>query len=449
MHAFEQSLTRSLFDTPVPGQTVHVGGGLTSARMGKAVGFLVLVDGSSTEPLQVVVSRALMEQDPTLRTLGAGCSVSVTGTFVASRGGGQQWEVQAQTVTVTGRVEDPETYPIQPKELSPEFLRTLPHLRARTTRHGAVARLRHVLARAVHDYLDSQGFLWVATPVLSPTDAEGAGEQFQVVTTEGPTAFFGEEMFLAVSGQLDVEAFCMALSRVYTFGPTFRAEKSQTSRHLAEFWMVEPEMAFARLDDIAGLAEGLLRHAIQTVLADLPGEMAWFEKEGGRPVAAWTALAQTPFCRMTYTDAVACLQESGRVFDVPVVWGMDLQSAHEKALVDIRQGPVVVTDYPAGIKAFYMKASADGQTVAAMDILVPGMGEIVGGSEREEDFDRLTARMQSLGMDIGAFVPYLDLRRYGTVPHAGFGLGFERLVAWLSTTPSIRDAIPVPRFYKG
>lgn len=449
MRAFEQTLTSSLFSTPILDKTVHVGGWLTSARFQKKVGFLVLMDGSSQLPLQIVIPEALLIEDPSLRTLGAGFSIQASGQLVASKGAGQAWELLAESVTLIGAVDTPETYPIQPKYHSPEFLRSLPHLRPRVTRFGAIARLRHVLMETIHHYLSEQGFLWIATPILSTADTEGAGEQFMVTTSlDDPTEFFGKETFLSVSGQLDVEAFCMALSRVYTFGPTFRAEKSQTSRHLAEFWMVEPEMAFASLDDIADLAEGLLKTCIKVVLEKLPEEMNYFEKEGGKSIQQWKALAQDAFERLTYTRAVELLQTSKQIFQFPVAWGVDLQSEHEKALVEMIGRPVILTDYPKGIKAFYMKESVDGKTVEAMDILVDGVGEIIGGSAREESLEKLVSKMQSLSMDIEEYRPYLDLRKYGSVSHAGFGLGFERLVAYLSSSPSVKDVIPYPRSYK-
>jgi asparaginyl-tRNA synthetase len=315
---------------------------------------------------------------------------------------------------------------------------------------GAIARLRHVLAAALRDYLDERGFLWVATPVLSGTDAEGAGERFQVTTSE-PGAeetdpFFSQPAYLTVSGQLEAEAMCSALSRVYTFGPTFRAEKSHTTRHLAEFWMLEPEMAFADLDDIVRLAEGLLQHAVQACLTKLPAEMAYFADEGGQSVATWERFASESFVRMTYSEAIEKLSAATVDFSFLVAWGIDLQSEHEKWLVEQVGRPVILTDYPVGIKAFYMKQSPDGKTVAAMDILVPGVGEIVGGSVREESLDRLTERMTAAGMDLSAYEAYLDLRRYGSVLHGGFGLGFERLVAMMAGVP-VRDAIAYPRTF--
>jgi asparaginyl-tRNA synthetase len=458
MSAFSHTLTSVLFsDSSYIGQVVTVGGWLTSARIGKKVGFLVLSDGSSQEPLQVVISEALMETYPALRTLGSGYSIEATGQLIKSQGKGQALELQASSVTIVGTVEDPETYPIQPKKHSPEFLRSLPHLRPRVSYFGAVARLRHAVAMAIHEFMSMHDFLWVATPIISTSDTEGAGQQFRVTTlplggdglTDGKAKikddFFGKDAFLTVSGQLDVEAYCMALSRVYTFGPTFRAERSHTTRHLAEFWMVEPEMAFADLTDIAYLAETMLKHVVSYCLEKIPKEMIFFEQEGGRSMAYWQDFIAKDFIRMTYTDAIDFLQKSGESFHYDVSWGMDLQSEHEKFLVDKLGCAVILTDYPKDIKAFYMKASSDGKTVAAMDILVPGMGEIVGGSQREDSLEKLDQRMMELGMDLKEYQFYRDLRKYGSVPHSGFGLGFERLVSYLGGIASIKDAIPYPR----
>lgn len=437
----------SLLSTPseiLPCPAV-AGGWLTSCRMGKRVGFLVLHDGSSVAPLQVVVPDALLQAHPDLRGLTAGCSVRVTGTLVLSQGAGQRLEMQAEHVEVLGWVDDPKTYPIQPKPLGADFLRTVPHLRARVVHVAAVARLRHALAKAIHGYFDQLGFTWVATPVLTSGDAEGAGERFQVVTDEGPSAFFGREAFLTVSGQLEAEALCMALGRVYTFGPTFRAERSRTSRHLAEFWMVEPEVAFVDLADLMELSEGLVKHCIAHCLAHLPEEMALFAQEGAPSLEAWEQMIQAPFARVSYTEAIALLERSDVAFSTPVAWGDDLHAEHERWLVERLGGPVFVTHYPADLKAFYMKETEGGRTVAAMDLLVPRVGELVGGSEREEDLERLSARMRHHGLDPADYAEYLDLRRYGTVPHGGFGLGFERLVAFISGVASVKDAIAYPR----
>lgn len=429
-------------DLPRP---ARIGGWLTSCRMGKAVGFLVLSDGSSAQPLQVVVPKALLHDQPDLRRLGAGCSVMVSGQLVASPAAGQRVELQARDVQVLGWVEDPETYPIQPKPLSADFLRTVPHLRHRVGHMAAVARLRHGLAHAIHGFFAQHGFIWVATPVLTSGDAEGAGQRFQVITDDGPDEFFGKPAHLTVSGQLEAEALCMALGRVYTFGPTFRAERSRTSRHLAEFWMVEPEIAFAQLPDLMDLSEALVKHCLAYCLSRLPAEMDLLAAHGAPPADHWRQMIERPFVRLTYTKSIDLLTSSTHRFVAPARWGMDLHAEHEHWLVDHVGGPVFVTDYPADIKAFYMRASDDGRTVAAFDLLVPGMGEIIGGSEREHIHARLAERMRAMGQDPDGYGQYLDLRRYGSVPHGGFGLGFERLVAYVAGLPSVKDAIAFPK----
>lgn len=454
MSAYSLTPIASLFSRPeyFLHQTVEAGGWLTSARMGKRVGFLVLSDGSSLASLQVVVPQELLERAAHLRDLGAGCSIRVRGTLVASTGAGQAHELLADEVQVVGGVEDALTYPIQPKAHSPEFLRSVPHLRHRVPQVAGVARLRHVLMRAIHDYFGELDFTWVATPILTSVDAEGAGQRLRA-TTLGPgetgSDFFARDTYLTVSGQMEAEALCAGLSRVYTFGPTFRAEGSHTSRHLAEFWMVEPEMAFATLDDLVRLAQGLLQRCAREALDRLGPDMHAFAQAGGTTVSQWQQFACEPFCVMSYSEAIDQLLRGGEAFQVPVAWGMDLQAEHEKWLVGHVGRAVAVVDYPAPIKSFYMKASEDGHTVQAMDILVPGMGELVGGSVREEDLGRLDARMLALGMDLSEYAQYRDLRRYGSVPHGGFGLGFERLVAYFSGLASIKDAIAYPRVAGG
>jgi asparaginyl-tRNA synthetase len=447
MKAFELTQTASLFSTPAAylAQPVWVGGWLTSARIGKKIAFLVLSDGSSHSTLQVVVPSDLLLAQPALRELGAGYSVRVKGRLVASIGSGQPFELLAECVAFVGGVEDAATYPIQPKAPSPEFLRSVPHLRSRTAQFGAIARLRHVLARAIHDHLEEQGFIWVATPILTSSDAEGAGDRLQVSGSSGEP-FFDQPTYLTVSGQLEGEALCSALSRIYTFGPTFRAEKSHTSRHLAEFWMVEPEMAFADLPDIIDLSQGLLRSCVSRCLSKLPEEMAYFASQpGGTPLAQWEQFVEQDFEILTYTQAIEQLKAAPASFSSQAIWGMDLRSEHEKWLVEHTGRTIALVDYPSDIKSFYMKQSADGRTVEAVDILVPGLGEIIGGSVREDDLSRLASRMQQLGMDCSQYQQYLDLRRYGSVPHGGFGLGFERLVAYVASLPSIKDAIAYPR----
>ncbi len=449
MSAFTLSQVATLLSSSFsPSGPVRVGGWLTHARFSKKVAFLVLSDGSSHQPLQVVVPGHLLEDQPHLRDLGPGCSVRVEGDLVPSRGAGQAVELLAHSVEIMGLVDDPRTYPIQPKPLAADFLRSLPHLRHRVAGQAAIARLRHVMSQAIHDYFATLGFMWVATPILTAADAEGAGSRFQVVS-EGDTqkdSFFGKPTFLTVSGQLAGEALCMGLSRVYTFGPTFRAERSHTSRHLAEFWMVEPEVAFADLQDIISLSEGLLKHVVSECLTKLPMEMEYFAQEGGRTLEQWHSFVQQDFACMTYTDAIEKLQLAPHgTFSILVSWGDDLLAEHERWLVEQVGKPLAITHYPAEIKSFYMKATGDGRTVEAMDILVPGMGELIGGSTREDDLQRLEQRMIMAGMDPAEYQSYMDLRRYGSVPHAGFGLGFERLVAYISGTTSVRDVIAYPR----
>ena len=405
--------------------------------------------------MQVVADEALDGYEDITR-LGAGCAVRVTGTVAESRGRGQDREIQATEVTVSGWVADPESYPIAKKRHSFEYLRTVAHLRPRTNTFGAIARVRNTIAQAIHRYFDEHGFLWVNTPIITANDCEGAGELFRVSTldlvnhpdgapADGTGDFFGRQTYLTVSGQLNLEAYCLALSKVYTFGPTFRAENSNTSRHLAEFWMVEPEIAFAGLDDNAALAEDFLKYVLAETLARRGDDMAFFAERIDRGVIERLEhVVETPFERLEYSDAITLLERSGEAFEFPVRWGHDLQSEHERYLTERHiGGPVVVVNYPKDIKAFYMRGNDDGRTVAAMDVLVPGVGEIIGGSQREERLDALEARMPpGVAEDLWW---YRDLRRYGTVPHAGFGLGLERLVLYATGMENIRDAIPFPR----
>ena len=407
-------------------------GWILRARFGKAVGFLDLSDGSSPTPLQVVLPTALLDAMPELRALGPGCAVLVRGELVSSRGAGQALEFQAHAATVLGGVEDPRTYPIQPRADADDFLRTVPHLRHRVPAQASITRLRHHLASAIHDYLSTQECMWVPTPILTSDDAEGAGARFEV---QADRPFFDRPAHLTVSGQLSAEALAMGMERVYTFGPTFRAERSHTSRHLAEFWMVEPELAFADLDVAMDLAEGLVRHGH----AALASHSAEYAAMGTAP----PTLPESPFVRLTYTQTIEQSREEG----LDAVWGKDLSSDQEQALVARHDGPVFVTHWPTDIKAFYMRAAPDGRPVAAFDLLVPGLGELAGGSEREDDLDRLVARMHACGMDPSMYGQYLDLRRYGSVPHAGFGVGFERLLAWCTGQSSVRDVVPFPRAF--
>jgi asparaginyl-tRNA synthetase len=395
-----------------------------------------------------------------IRRLSAGCSVRATGTVAASEGQGQSYELQASAIEVVGWVEDPETYPIQPKAHSLEFLREVAHLRPRTNLFGAVTRIRHCMAQAIHRFFHEEGFYWINTPIISTSDAEGAGQMFRISTLDMMNLprtskgevdfskdFFGKEAGLTVSGQLSAEMFALALGDVYTFGPTFRAENSNTSRHVAEFWMVEPEMAFCDLQGDMDWAESFLKYVFGYVLEHCPEDMEFFNLRIDKSVLETAQLIiDQPFERMTYTEAVARLEKSQKKFEYPVEWGIDLQSEHERYLTEeLIQRPVIVTDYPKGIKAFYMRLNNDQKTVAAMDILVPKIGELVGGSQREERLEVLEARMKAQNLNLDDYWWYLDLRRYGTVPHAGFGLGFERLVQFMTGMQNIRDVIPFPR----
>jgi asparaginyl-tRNA synthetase len=443
------------------GAAVTVRGWVRTRRDSKAgLSFVHVSDGSSFHPLQVVAPAALANYAGEIQKLTAGCAVEATGTIVPSPAKGQPFEMQATSVRVVGWVDDPDTYPIQPKPHTMEFLREVAHLRPRTNVIGATTRVRHALAMAIHRFFSDNGFVWVHTPIITASDAEGAGELFRVSTLDSANPprtaegkvdfaqdFFGREAFLTVSGQLNVEAYCLALTRVYTFGPTFRAENSNTSRHLAEFWMIEPEIAFADLSDNADLAERLLKSIFKAVLEERPDDMAFFEERIEKGVIAkLTQIVDKPFVRMDYTEAIAILEASKSKFEFPVRWGMDLQSEHERYLAEMHvKGPLVLMNYPREIKAFYMRLNDDEKTVAAMDVLAPGIGEIVGGSQREERLDVLDRRIREAGLDPQAYAWYRDLRRYGSVPHAGFGLGFERTVAYVTGLSNVRDVIPFPR----
>ncbi len=444
-----------------PDQPVTVRGWVRTRRDSKAgLSFVHLSDGSSFHPVQVVAPATLANYASEIQRLTAGCSVQATGTIVPSPAKGQPFEMQATELKVIGWVDDPDTYPIQPKPHTMEFLREVAHLRPRTNVIGATTRVRHTLAMAIHRFFTEDGFVWVNTPIITASDAEGAGELFRVSTldmvnlprtAEGKVDyskdFFGREAFLTVSGQLNVETYCMALSKVYTFGPTFRAENSNTSRHLAEFWMIEPEIAFADLSDDATLAERLLKYILKAVLDERPDDMAFFEERIEKGVIAkLQGIVDKPFVRMDYTEAITILEQSKQKFEFPVKWGMDLQSEHERYLAEKHVGgPLILMNYPKEIKAFYMRMNDDGKTVAAMDVLAPGIGEIIGGSQREERLEVLDRRITDSGLDLNAYSWYRDLRRYGTVPHAGFGLGFERTVAYVTGLSNVRDVIPFPR----
>ena len=442
-------------------QPVTVKGWVRTRRDSKAgISFVNLSDGSCFHPVQIVAPSSLPNYANEIAHLTAGCSVEATGVIVPSPAKGQPFEMQATEVKVVGWVDDPDTYPIQPKAHTMEYLREVAHLRSRTNVMGAVTRVRHTIAQAIHRFFDEQGFFWVNTPIITASDAEGAGELFRVSTLDMMNLprteqgkidfskdFFGREAFLTVSGQLNVETYCMALSKVYTFGPTFRAENSNTSRHLAEFWMIEPEIAFADLADDATLAEALLKYVFQAVLDERADDMEFFEERIEKGVIAkLRGMIDSRFVRMDYTEAIKILESAKDKFDYPVKWGTDLQSEHERYLAEKHvKGPLVLMNYPKEIKAFYMRLNDDGKTVAAMDVLAPGIGEIIGGSQREERLDVLDKRMLEIGLDPAHYGWYRDLRRYGTVPHAGFGLGFERTISYITGLANVRDVIPFPR----
>ena len=438
---------------------VTVEGWVRSKRDSKAgISFIAVHDGSSFDPIQAVVPDTLPNYTDVVLQITTGCAVRVVGQLVESEGKGQQFEIQTTVIEVLGWVDDPESYPIAKKRHTFEYLRTVAHLRPRTNTFGAITRVRTTLANAIHNYFFERDFHWINTPLITASDAEGAGELFRVSTldmmnlpvTDGKVDFskdfFGAESFLTVSGQLNVEAYCLAMSKVYTFGPTFRAENSHTSRHLAEFWMVEPEIAFADLNDNADLAEDLLTTVLRRVLEEREDDMAFFQQRIDKTVIErMTSIIDHKFERMEYSEAIKILKNSGKKFNYPVEWGLDLQSEHERYLTENHVGrPVILMNYPAEIKAFYMRLNDDERTVAAMDVLAPGIGEIIGGSQREERLDVLDARMQDETM-IEELWWYRDLRRYGTVPHAGFGLGFERLLTYVTGMENIRDTIPFPR----
>src|SRR5215475_13371345 len=461
MHKDEFS-TRGILAGQAPKDaSLTVKGWVRTRRDSKAgISFVHVSDGSSFHPVQVVAPNTLPNYSDEVLKLTTGCAVEATGTVVPSPAKGQPFEMQASAIRVIGWVDDPDTYPIQPKPHSLEFLRDVAHLRPRTNVIAAATRVRHTLAQAIHRFFDQNGFVWVNTPIITASDAEGAGALFRVSTLdlanlprtpEGQIDFsrdfFGREAFLTVSGQLNVEAYCLALTKVYTFGPTFRAENSNTSRHLAEFWMIEPEIAFADLGDDATLAERLLKFAFETLLKARSDDMAFFDEriEKGL-IAKLSGIVTSEFVRMDYGEAIKVLERAKEKFEFPVKWGIDLQSEHERYLTEKHaRKPVIVMNYPTAIKAFYMRVNDDDKTVAAMDVLAPGIGEIIGGSQREERLDVLDARMTALGIDKEHYTWYRDLRRYGTVPHAGFGLGFERTLAYVTGLANVRDAIPFPR----
>ncbi len=451
-----------VLDGSVPvGSRVTIEGWIRTRRDSKAgLSFLAIHDGSCFDALQVVAPAELPEYADVVLKLSTGCAVRVDGEVVASQGKGQTVELRGERIEAVGLVEDPEQYPMQPKRHTMEYLREVAHLRPRTNVIGAVTRVRHALAMAVHRFFHERGFFWIHTPIITASDAEGAGQMFRVSTLDAANPprlpsgavdwsqdFFGKQAHLTVSGQLNVETYCLAMSKVYTFGPTFRAENSNTRRHLAEFWMIEPEIAFADLAADAQLAEDFLKYIFAALLAERKDDLAFFEKFVDKEcVKRLEALVSSTFARMEYTDAVKTLERSGKTFEFPVAWGMDLQAEHERFLTEeVVKGPVAVINYPRDIKAFYMRQNDDGKTVAAMDVLAPGIGEIIGGSQREERLDVLDRRLDEMKLSKDDYGWYRDLRRYGTVPHAGFGLGFERAIQYATGIENIRDVIPFPR----
>ena len=442
-------------------ESITIHGWIRTRRDSKAgISFLAIHDGSCFDAIQAIAPSNLDNYQTDILKLTTGAAVKVTGILVESQGQGQSFELQAEQVEVLGLVEDPDTYPMAAKRHSIEFLREQAHLRPRTNIGGAVTRVRNTLAQAVHRFLHSKGYFWISTPLITGSDCEGAGEMFRVSTLDMENLplndqgkvdynqdFFGKETFLTVSGQLNVETYCCALSKVYTFGPTFRAENSNTTRHLAEFWMIEPEIAFAELSDAADLAEEMLKYVFQAVLEERADDMAFFQQRVDKTVVdRLNSVINNDFVRLDYTDAITILENCGKKFENKVAWGVDLNSEHERYLAEEHfNGPVVLQNYPKDIKSFYMRLNDDGKTVAAMDILAPGIGEIIGGSQREERLDVLDKRLAEMNLDPADYSWYRDLRRYGTVPHSGFGLGFERLVAYATGMQNVRDVIPFPR----
>ncbi|MDO6477148.1 asparagine--tRNA ligase [Alteromonas sp. 1_MG-2023] len=442
------------------GETVTVKGWVRTRRDSKAgLSFIALHDGSCFNPVQVIALNSLSNYAD-IQRLTAGCSLSVEGEVKPSQGQGQAVELEAKSIEILGWVENPDTYPMAAKRHSIEYLREYAHLRPRTNVIGAVTRIRNCLSQAIHRFFHERGYFWISTPILTASDTEGAGEMFRVSTLDMMNLprtdkgdidyredFFGKETYLTVSGQLNVETYCAAMSKVYTFGPTFRAENSNTSRHLAEFWMIEPEVAFADLSDVAQLAEDMLKYVCKAVLEERADDMAFFaERISKDAITRLEKLISSDFVRMDYTDAIEILKASGKEFEFPVEWGVDLSSEHERYLAEEHVGaPIIMQNYPKDIKAFYMRINDDNKTVAAMDILAPGIGEIIGGSQREERLDVFDRRLEEMGLSKEDYSWYRDLRRYGTVPHSGFGLGFERLVAYVTGMQNVRDVIPFPR----
>lgn len=441
-----------------PGREVLAKGWVRTKRGNKNVAFIALNDGSTINNIQIVVDKS-PENESVLSKVTTGACIGVKGMLVESVGGGQTTEIQASEIEIYGEC-DPMRYPLQKKDTSFEFLRTVAHLRPRTNTFGAIYRIRNQMAFAIHQFFHSMGFVYMHTPLITASDCEGAGEMFRVTTLDMENLprnkkggidytkdFFGKETSLTVSGQLEGELGAMALGEIYTFGPTFRAENSNTPRHLAEFWMVEPEMAFYDINDNMDIAEEFIKYLVQCALDNCLEDIQFLnDRYDNELIDRLRSVAETEFVRLTYTEGIKILESADVKWEFPVSWGTDLQSEHERYLVEKHFGkPVILTDYPKDIKAFYMKQNEDGKTVRAMDVLFPHIGEIIGGSEREENYDKLLARIEELGIPMKDMWWYLDTRRFGTVPHSGFGLGFERLVLFVTGMTNIRDVIPFPR----
>ncbi|MCB0395987.1 MAG: asparagine--tRNA ligase [Flavobacteriales bacterium] len=449
---------KELLSSAKVSEKVCIKGWVRTKREGKSVNFIAVSDGSTMHPIQVVADPGRFSE-ALLKDITTGACISVVGTWEESQGKGQSFEIQAEDLFVYGTA-DPETYPLQKKGHTLEFLREIAHLRPRTNTIGAVLRLRHGMSFAIHKYFNDHGFYYLHTPIITGSDAEGAGAMFRVTTMDATNPpknengeadfsqdFFGKETHLTVSGQLEGELGALALSDIYTFGPTFRAENSNTTRHLAEFWMIEPEMAFCEIEDNMNVAEDFLKYLVRYGLEHYMDDLEFLNNLYDKQlIERLKMVADQPFERITYTEAVDILTGSGKKFEFPVSWGSDLQSEHERFLVEQHfKKPVIVTGYPKEIKAFYMKMNDDGKTVRAMDVLFPSIGEIIGGSQREENLDALLGRIRTLGLPEDELWWYLDTRRFGTAPHSGFGLGFERLMLFMTGLGNIRDVIPFPR----
>jgi len=452
----ERIAVRELLNAEAPIATLDVRGWVRTRRDAREFSFIELNDGSCLKSLQCVVA-AECEGYAAIKAATTGASVRIEGDLVPSAGKGQRWELQATRLSIIGAC--PDGFPLQKKRHSDEYLRTIAHLRSRTNKFGALARIRSRLAWKIHDFFQARGFHYIHTPIITGSDCEGAGDMFRVTTLpldkvplrEGKVDFdadfFGKEAHLTVSGQLAVETYCLGLGKVYTFGPTFRAENSNTSRHMAEFWMIEPEVAFADLADDMQLAEDMVKALLDFLCADCAEDLEVFASFVDPTLRERIdAVRRAEFTRVSYTDAIAILQTSGETFEYAPAWGADLQSEHERYLTEVHfQGPVFVHDWPKDIKAFYMRLNDDGRTVAAMDLLIPKVGELIGGSQREERLDRLQQRITAMGLNLDDYWWYLDTRRFGTAPHAGFGLGFERFLMFATGVSNIRDVIPFPR----